>query len=165
MDPEGGGGGGSDPPPPPRKMTKIKGFLSNTGPDPLENYKSFKRAFNVFCWVIIGSPAKRHLDGVSLSSRYWPAFNGIWIISPSKKTPKKHWQSWTPSDKNFPDPRSLTVYVPSLMTLFPVFRFTGCLLLVQSKSLTNRIKALRVLVGTAALKRSNREVVSSISFL
>ena len=43
-DPEGGGGGAGGPDP-----LKIKniGFLSNTGPDPLKNYKATKPAFNV----------------------------------------------------------------------------------------------------------------------
>ena len=44
-DPEGRGGGrGSRPP---LKIHKNKGFLSNTGPDHLENHKATKPAFNV----------------------------------------------------------------------------------------------------------------------
>ena len=46
-DPEGDRGGGPDPPPP-RKITKIKDFLSNTGPDPLENPKATKPEFNAW---------------------------------------------------------------------------------------------------------------------
>ena len=42
-DPEGGTGG----PDSPEKSQKI-GFLSNTGPDPLKNYKATKPAFNVW---------------------------------------------------------------------------------------------------------------------
>ena len=80
---------------------KYKGFLFNTGQDPLKNHTYFKPAFNVLCWAIIGPPAKRHLHGVSLAGRQWLAFNGICILSPSKKERKKHWQSWTPSDKTF----------------------------------------------------------------
>ena len=38
------------------------GFLSNTGPDPLKNHKA-----SIQCWAIIGTPAKRHLNGVSLA--------------------------------------------------------------------------------------------------
>ena len=44
--------------------------------DPLKNHKAFKQAFKVLCWAII--------NGVSLVGRYWPAFNVIWILSPSK---------------------------------------------------------------------------------
>ena len=46
----GGQGPGSGPPPPPpqRKITKIKDFLSNTGPDPLENPKATKPEFNAW---------------------------------------------------------------------------------------------------------------------
>ena len=65
--------------PGPLENDKNKGFLSNTGPDPLKNNKSFKRAFNVLCLVTIGPPAKRHLNGVSLPGRYWPALSGTCI--------------------------------------------------------------------------------------
>ena len=41
----GGRGKGSGPPSPTRKITKNKGFLSNTGPDPLKTHKSTKPAF------------------------------------------------------------------------------------------------------------------------
>ena len=41
------GGSGSGPPPPPEKLKKNIGFLNNTGPDPLENQKNTKPAFNV----------------------------------------------------------------------------------------------------------------------
>ena len=37
------GAGGSDPP----EKSQNKGFLSNTGPDPLKNQKATKPAFNV----------------------------------------------------------------------------------------------------------------------
>ena len=42
------------------KNNKNIGFLSNTGPDSLKNH-SFE------CWVIIGMPAKRHLNCVLLA--------------------------------------------------------------------------------------------------
>ena len=48
---------------------KYIGFLGNTVPDPLKKYKSSKRAFNVLCCVIIGPPAKRHLNGVTLGGQ------------------------------------------------------------------------------------------------
>ena len=41
-----GGTGGPDPQPTPWEITAI-GFLSNTGPEPLENHKAIKPAFNV----------------------------------------------------------------------------------------------------------------------
>ena len=72
--------------PPPPENDKNIGFLSNSGPDPLKNNKSSKRAFNVLCMAIIAPQVKRPLNGVSLAGRYWPALNGIWILSPSKKT-------------------------------------------------------------------------------
>ena len=40
------GGAGDLPPPPPLKNHKNIGFLSNTDPDPLENHKATKPAFN-----------------------------------------------------------------------------------------------------------------------
>ena len=54
-DPEGGCRGSG----PPLKNHKNIGFLSNTGPDPPENHKASN-------WAIIGTPAKCHLNGVSL---------------------------------------------------------------------------------------------------
>ena len=41
-----GGGAGVQPYPPPLKNHKAIGFLSNTGPVPLENRKATKPAFN-----------------------------------------------------------------------------------------------------------------------
>ena len=40
------------------------------------------------------------LNGVSLAGRCWPAYSGIWILSPLKKI-LSVLQSWTPSDKTF----------------------------------------------------------------
>ena len=40
-------------------------------------------------------PAKRHLNGVLLAGRWWPAYSGIWILSSLIK------KSFTPSDKTF----------------------------------------------------------------
>ena len=51
------GAGGLDTPL--KKYLNI-GFLSNTGPDPLENH-SYKA--RIKCCVMIGPPAKRHLNG------------------------------------------------------------------------------------------------------
>ena len=44
--------------PPPLKNHKNIGFSSKTGPDPLKN-RSYQASIQ--CWVIIGTPAKRHL--------------------------------------------------------------------------------------------------------
>ena len=54
VDPEGGRGS-----PPALKNDKNEGFLRNTGPDPLKNKNSFKRALIVLYWAIIGPPAGR----------------------------------------------------------------------------------------------------------
>ena len=53
------GAGSPDPPPPLDKSQKYIGFLSNTGPDPLQNHKAAKPVS-----AIIGTPAKRHLNGI-----------------------------------------------------------------------------------------------------
>ena len=55
-----GGDNGSGPPP--LKNYKNIGFLSNDGPDP--SYQA-----SIQCWVIIGPPAERHLNNVSLAGR------------------------------------------------------------------------------------------------
>ena len=47
MDPESRTGVQTPPPPPPLKNHKNIGFLSNTGPDSLENQKATKPSFNV----------------------------------------------------------------------------------------------------------------------
>ena len=62
-----GGGGGRGSEPQPEKLKKNIGFLSNTGPDPL---KITKLLSQLQCWVIIGTPAKRHSNGVSLVGRF-----------------------------------------------------------------------------------------------
>ena len=67
-----GGTWGSDPP---LKNYKNIGFLGDTGPDPLKKHKATKPAFKVGPPAarqrnaIIGTPAKRHLNGVSLAGR------------------------------------------------------------------------------------------------
>ena len=62
-DPEGGGGKRSGPsPPPPPKNHKNIGFLKS--PEKSQSYQS-----SIQCWAIIGTPAKRHLNGVSLEGR------------------------------------------------------------------------------------------------
>ena len=64
-DQEGGGGQGVRTPTP--ENHKNIGFLSKTGPNPLKSHKATKT--NTHCWVIIGPPAKRHLNGVWLAGR------------------------------------------------------------------------------------------------
>ena len=58
-DPEGGGTGGSDPIHGNHKNIRS---LSNTDLDPLKNH-------SIQCWAIIGTPVKRHFNGVSLAGR------------------------------------------------------------------------------------------------
>ena len=60
-----GGGQGSGPPPPLENHKNI-GFLSNTGQDP-EKSQSYQA--RIQSWAIIGTPAKRHLNGVSLADQ------------------------------------------------------------------------------------------------
>ena len=67
MDPEGGGGaGGRDPP---LNNHKYIGFRSNTGPDHTKKSQNYRASIQ--CWTTISTPAKRHLNGVSLESLYW----------------------------------------------------------------------------------------------
>ena len=71
-------------------------FFSSTGLNPLKITK-------IQCWAIMGPPAKRHLNGVSLAGLSWSAKSGIWIIPPLSKLKKKikGCQSWTPLTKLF----------------------------------------------------------------
>ena len=65
---------------------------SHTGPDPL---KFTRLPSQQLMWAIIGPPAKRHFNGVSLAGRLLPAFGGFWSLAPLKKA----YQSWTHFDK------------------------------------------------------------------
>ena len=51
---------------PPLKNHKNIVFPSNFDPDPL---KSQSYQASIQCWAIIGTPAKRHFNGVSLAGR------------------------------------------------------------------------------------------------
>ena len=94
-----GGGGGGRGSGPPLKNHKNIGFLSNTGSIPW-NSQSYEAIIQ--WWAIIGKPAKRHLNGNSLAGRWWPAFSGIWILSPSLKNIVRVAElDRTPSDKTF----------------------------------------------------------------
>ena len=80
-DPEGRQGSG-----PPRKSQKYS-FLSNTGPPkiPLKP-QSYQATFQF--WAIIGTSAKRHLNGDSLADRRWPLIVvfGYFLPHQTKKT-------------------------------------------------------------------------------
>ena len=68
------GTGGPDPHPP-EKLQKYMVSKQYWSGSPA-NHKAFKPAF------IVGTPAKRHLNGDSLVGRKWPAYSSdIWILS------------------------------------------------------------------------------------
>ena len=69
------GGQGFRTPPPPENHKNIW-YRSNTVPEKSQSYQA-----SIQCWAIIGTPAKRHLNGVSLAGRRWSADSGIWILS------------------------------------------------------------------------------------
>ena len=71
--------------PPLENHKNIVFILSNTGPDPL---KIIKLPSQLSISAIIGTPAKRHLNGVSLADRRGPANSGIWIIPPPSNKKK-----------------------------------------------------------------------------
>ena len=72
-------GGGETPLP--WKITKIKGFLAILVWIP---WKSQSYQSSIQCWAITSTQTKRHLNlhGVSLAGRWWPAYNGIRILTP-----------------------------------------------------------------------------------
>ena len=72
------------------------GYLSNTGQGPLKitNLPSQHSML-----AIIGTPAKRHLNGVSLAGHLWPAYSSIWILSSFKNKRKKVVKVGTPLTK------------------------------------------------------------------
>ena len=89
------GGGQGVRTPPPLENYKNKGFISNTGPDPLKITKLPSQH------SMLGHhrPAS---EGVSLAGRWWPANSGIWILPLFIKLKKKNrCQSWTTSEKTF----------------------------------------------------------------
>ena len=89
---------------PPWKITKIVGSLSILVRIPL---KSQSYQSSIQCWAIIGPPVKRHLNGVALTGRWWPANSSIWNLPPphqtknrkKEKKKRKRFQSWTPLTK------------------------------------------------------------------
>ena len=74
-EPEGGGGGagGPDRTPPPLKNHKYIGFLSNTGPDPLNNH-SYPASIQFL--AIIGTLEKRHFAGGPMMALL------LWFLEP-----------------------------------------------------------------------------------
>ena len=89
-----GGGGAGDPDPPHEKsqIYRVSKQHWSGFPEKLQTYQASNQS-----WAIIGPPAKRHFNGVSLAGQAWPAFSVIWIFSPLINL-KKSCQSWTPSD-------------------------------------------------------------------
>ena len=79
----GGGTGGPDTLPEKTHTQEYIWFLSNTGPDPLKNPKA-----TIQYWVIIGTPAKRHLIAFRCRTDDGPAYDGIWILPPLVKQQK-----------------------------------------------------------------------------
>ena len=75
-------GGTGDPDPTPLQKSQNIGFLSNTGPDPVNNHKATKPAFNV------GPSSARHL---------------YWFLDPLShhQLKKRKRQCSTPSDNFF----------------------------------------------------------------
>ena len=80
----GGGAGGPDPPPRLKNHKNI-GFLSNTGPDPLQNHKATKPAFNV------GPSSARQRNAIEMAVRSRADDGPLLVVfgSPlsTKKTP------------------------------------------------------------------------------
>ena len=77
-------------------------FLATSGLDPL---KIVKLPSQLSIWAIIGTVAKRHLNGVSLAGRRWPANSGIWIIPRPSNLKKKTLSRLDLLRQNFLEPR------------------------------------------------------------
>ena len=93
-DPEGEAGGRDTP----WKITNIWGSLAILVWIPL---KSQSYQSSIQCWAIIGPVAKRHLNGVSLAGRWWPAHSGICILPPLIKLNKNVVKVGPPLTKTF----------------------------------------------------------------
>ena len=98
----GGGTGGPDS----SENHKNIGFSSITGRDIL---KITKLQSQHSMWAIIGLPAKRHFNGVSLVGRLLPAYGGFWSLAPLEKTKqtKTILSEVDPLCQNFLDPRMM----------------------------------------------------------
>ena len=86
----GGGAGGPDS----LRNHKNIGFISKYWSRTVEKPQCYKASIQ--CWAIVGTPAKRHLNGVSPTGRWWPANGSILILSSTKFKNKLD-----PSDKTF----------------------------------------------------------------
>ena len=75
------------PPPFTLKNHKNIGFLKQYWSGSPEKSQSYQASIQ--CWAIICTPAKRHLNVVSLAGRRWPHFSGIWIQLLTKNKKKK----------------------------------------------------------------------------
>ena len=75
----GWGEGGSDPP----ENHKSIGLSSIIGLDLLKITKLQSQHLK---WAIIGPPAKRNFNGVSLVGRLLPAYGGFWSLGPLERT-------------------------------------------------------------------------------
>ena len=93
-DPEGGGAGAQGPPEKYKKNIYL-GFLSNTGPHHLENYKTTKPAFNV------GPLSAHQLNAIEMAFR-WRNDNGpLLLVFGSSLTSSKKLSEFAPPDKTF----------------------------------------------------------------
>ena len=85
---------------PPLKNHKNIGLSCNTGLDPLK-YRSCQASIQ--CWVIIGTPAKRHLMVFFAGGPMMVCLK--WYLDPlpssTKKKKRKKQHQWTPSGKTF----------------------------------------------------------------
>ena len=82
----------------PAKNHKDKGFLSNTGPDPLQNHKATKPAFNVGPPSAHQRNAKCHLNGISLAADDGPLIVVFGSSLPSSNKKKTYGKSCISSD-------------------------------------------------------------------
>ena len=74
-----------------------------------EKSQSYMYQASIQCWAIIGPPAKRHLNGVSLADRWWPAFLEVFGSSLPSSTKKKTLSKLDTLWQNLLDPRMCTV--------------------------------------------------------
>ena len=96
----GGQGVRTRPPPPPGNNQNL-GLLSNTGPDPLKDYKGAKPAFNV---------------GPSSARQWWPA---VVCRSSLSSSPIKKLSKLDPLWQNFLDPRMTKLTETSSLPMVP----------------------------------------------
>ena len=86
------------PPPPPQENQKVKGFLTNSGPDPMENHKATKSSIQY--WSIIGvslarfqryvDPLSSHQLKIKRLSKLDASDKTVWILSCKWNWPPKY---------------------------------------------------------------------------